>query len=199
MQFRKSGTPGGCFPTRRGRSPPASHRSWSIAVLRPGGTGIRRLRGRSKSSPLRQARRNQGFCQDSGSKRIASSVTRRGSTYAVPALGVDGANQARLTNDPDTDLSPNWSPDRTRIVCWSNRDGGDEIYVMNADGSDQTRLTSSPGSRSLLAPDGSKTSFISRRDGNLEIYVMDADGSDQTNMKNEPEPGRTPRPSRRSG
>ena len=47
-------------------------------------------------------------------------------------------------DDPATaDMDPSWSPDGTRIAFDSRRDGHvlPEIYVMNADGSDQRRLT----------------------------------------------------------
>ena len=64
----------------------------------------------------------------------------------------------------------------------------DEIYVMNADGSDVTRLTDSANndeddSFPSWSPDGEKIAFASERDedGNREIYVMNADdGSDVT-------------------
>ncbi|MCH8226405.1 MAG: PD40 domain-containing protein, partial [Chloroflexi bacterium] len=36
---------------------------------------------------------------------------------------------------------PAWSPDGARIAFYSFRDGNGEIYTMNADGSNQTRLT----------------------------------------------------------
>ncbi|MEE8575969.1 MAG: DPP IV N-terminal domain-containing protein, partial [candidate division Zixibacteria bacterium] len=65
-------------------------------------------------------------------------------------------------------------------------DGNYEIYVMNADGTEQTRLTnntSSDGSPSW-SPDGGKIAFASRRDGNWEIYVMNADGTEQTRLTN---------------
>ena len=39
------------------------------------------------------------------------------------------------------DMSPSWSPDGNKITFYSNRDGNSEIYVMNADGTGQTRLT----------------------------------------------------------
>ena len=57
----------------------------------------------------------------------------------------------RLTNDqPDSlritayDNFPAWSSDGTRIAFTSKRDGNQEIYIMNVDGSDQTRLTDNP-------------------------------------------------------
>jgi dipeptidyl aminopeptidase/acylaminoacyl peptidase len=49
------------------------------------------------------------------------------------------------------DGKPSWSPDGTKIVFWSERDGDQEIYSMNADGSNPTRLTNSPGDD--VAPD----------------------------------------------
>ena len=65
------------------------------------------------------------------------------------------------------------------IAFMSDRDGTWNIYVMNADGSGQTRLTTSAGRNSQPAwsPDGSSIAFRSDRDGNPEIYVMNADGS----------------------
>ena len=60
---------------------------------------------------------------------------------------------------------------------------------MNADGSNQTRLTNNPADDSLpsFSGDGSKIAFISTRDGpNQEIYVMNADGSNQTRLTNNP-------------
>ena len=38
-----------------------------------------------------------------------------------------------------------FSPDGTKIAFTSNRDGNTEIYVMDADGTDQTRITNRPG------------------------------------------------------
>jgi TolB protein len=37
---------------------------------------------------------------------------------------------------------PSWSPDGTRIVYTSWRDGDGEIYVMDVDGGDRWKLTS---------------------------------------------------------
>ena len=100
------------------------------------------------------------------------------------------------------DGGPSFSPDGSKIAFFSDRDGDYEIYVMNADGSNQTRLTNNPAvdAKASFSPDGSKIAFNSSRDGsarpsrsspenpsgvtNFEIYVMDADGSNQTRLTN---------------
>ena len=71
-----------------------------------------------------------------------------------------------------------------RIAFASARDGSWEIYVMEADGSNQTRLTddNADDRNPVRSPDGDKIAFISLRDGNWEIYVMEADGSNQTRL-----------------
>ena len=65
-----------------------------------------------------------------------------------------------------------------RIVFTSMRDGNPEIYVMDADGGNQERLTNHPASDSQpdWSTDGRKIAFVSGRDGVRQIYVMDADG-----------------------
>lgn len=70
----------------------------------------------------------------------------------------------------------------SKIVFTSDRDGNNEIYVINADGSDpqKSQLTSNNADNQNPAwsPDGTRIAFTSDRDGNKEIYVMNADGSD---------------------
>jgi hypothetical protein len=84
--------------------------------------------------------------------------------------------------------SENTSADASKIVFTSTRDGNYEIYVMNADGSEQTRLTRNPADDGFAAwsPDGKRMAFRSNRDGNYEIYVMNADGSDQARLTRNP-------------
>ena len=73
-------------------------------------------------------------------------------------------------------------PATSRIAFLSQHDGNLAIYVMNADGSGQTRLTTGGGAGPTWSPDGSRIAFESARDGNLEIHVINADGSGQTRL-----------------
>jgi Tol biopolymer transport system component len=86
------------------------------------------------------------------------------------------------------DGSPAWSPDGKRIAFYSERDGNAELYVMNADGSDERRLTRTPADEGYpsWSPDGRTVSFDTDRDGNFEVYAMDADGGNVRRLTNNP-------------
>jgi len=91
----------------------------------------------------------------------------------------------RLTNATG-DARPRFSPDGSKIVFQSIRDGQAEIYVMNSDGTAQTRLTNNSAADTAPAwsPDGTRILFTSLRDGPMSpaLYVMNADGSNQTRV-----------------
>jgi len=78
--------------------------------------------------------------------------------------------------------------ENTKISFFSTRDGNQEIYMMNPDGTNQTRLTNNLANESdtSWSPDGTKIAFTSYRDGNGEIYVMNSDGTNQVNLTNNP-------------
>ena len=89
-----------------------------------------------------------------------------------------------LSPEDGANGSPSWSPDGERIAFYSDRDGNAEIYVMNADGSEQRRITDYP-ERDLApawSPDGSKIAYNSYRNESFELHVMNADGSENSKV-----------------
>jgi Tol biopolymer transport system component len=115
--------------------------------------------------------------------------------YEIYVMNADGSGLTRLTNAPGEDGWPAWSPDGKQIVFESARDdcsisnrpdcgrSGDigpffDLWIMNADGSGQTRLTQISGQFSAWSPDGRYIVFNSL--GGL--YVMRPDGSDITHL-----------------
>jgi hypothetical protein len=113
-------------------------------------------------------------------------------------INPDGSGLTRLTDHPDGDYSPSWSPDGNQIAFSSARDDPrrpediyypyqlHEVYVMNADGSGEKRLTYDTGDDPAWSPDSQWIAFVSRQDQNFEIFVMKADGSDLTRLTNHP-------------
>jgi TolB protein len=113
-------------------------------------------------------------------------------------MNADGSGQRRLTREtwhvPGLPLAwsdsdggtqvPRWSPDGRRLLFVSRRNGNPEVYVVNADGGGQRRLTRNPADDRdpAWSPDGRKIAFISTRDGERAIYIMNADGTRQRSV-----------------
>jgi len=102
-----------------------------------------------------------------------------GSKCGLFVMNSDGSGRHMVSNYAD-DQNPTWSPDGRQIAFASHRDGNWEIYVMNADGSNQRRLTNNPTTDALplWLPDGQHIAFRSDRGGVWAIYVMRKDGTD---------------------
>ena len=74
------------------------------------------------------------------------------------------------------------------ILFVSTRDGNEEIYSMNSDGTNVTRLTNNNArdTRPIWHPDGKFIAFVSERSGNRDIWVMNPDGTGLRNLTADP-------------
>ena len=107
----------------------------------------------------------------------------------IHLIARDGTNRRKLAGDiPSHDRAPAWSPDSQRIVFLSSRGiWGNEIYVMDADGTNQQRLTRDgwDDRDPAWSPDGSKIAFSASGGANSFIVVMNADGTNRRTLPEE--------------
>jgi Tol biopolymer transport system component len=108
----------------------------------------------------------------------------------VLAAGSGGAPASHL---PWNTLAA-WSPDGKTIAYTGYRPPNVDIWLMDAAGKHQRRLTTNAADdfRPAWSPDGRKIAFSSTRSGNQDIFVMNRDGSGQTQLTNSPAEDRWP-------
>lgn len=157
-------------------------RECDIWVMNADGTGQRNLtQTPGNCSPL-TAQEFHPKWSPNGAK--ISFETYRTGNLEIFTMNPDGSGATNLTNSSGADYMADWSPDGTRIVFRSDRDGGatpGEIYVMDANGLNQTNLSRAPFSYEqapVWSPDGARIAFVSTRGGSYDIYTMNPDGSD---------------------
>jgi Tol biopolymer transport system component len=155
-----------------------------IYVMRPDGSGQTRLTSNDAVDSL------PAFAPDGAriaftSRRDSQGTAVNDELYVMDAADDDGDGNGdhltRLTSTGgENEFQPAFSPDGTRIAFTSNRDGDNDIYVMDADGTNQVRLTDNAtrDARPAFSPDGRRIAFTSNRDRDDEIYVMDATDDD---------------------
>jgi TolB protein len=123
---------------------------------------------------------------------IAFAARERGQErFSIYVVDVGDGSVARLTDCrasvcPVGDLHPSWSPDGSSIVF--ARD--DDLYAMNADGSDVGLLYSCGPSCTAMqpvwSPDGAEVAFAVETNGQRDLFVMAADGSDVRRLTDTP-------------
>jgi hypothetical protein len=91
-------------------------------------------------------------------------------------------------NHPADERYPGFSPDGTKMVFISNRDGDWEIFMRDVASGTVTQLTSNAAldTGPAWSPDGAKLAFSSDRDGQEEIYVMKPDGTGVQRLTSNP-------------
>ena len=144
---------------------------------------------------------NQRKLLDSGADAVWSPdgtrITYTGPGYEIFLANADGSNIRQLTETvryfPNS-YGPLWSPDGTRIAYISSSDeSSSEIYVMNADGSDQTQLTYNDSVAQMAwSPDSSHIAYsVSQSFGPLGpgIFMINADGTGKVQLTHSAEWG----------
>ena len=119
-------------------------------------------------------------CWSPDGKRLAFTIRILGmrNIPGVPndiyVVDINGENLQQLTAHPASDRHPAWSPNGQWIAFQSERDGGNAVYLMEADGANPKRLAN--GRRPEWSPDSQQIAFVSHREGIGGIFIMDRDG-----------------------
>jgi TolB protein len=130
-----------------------------------------------------------------GNKIVYASSGVGGSSQIFVA-NADGSGQKQLTSTvspqiwpgwaPDGNGDPQWTPNGKKIVYVSWENGRAEIFIMNADGSNQTRLTTAEyrDENPEITPDGQYILFSSVQEDmigglNPGICIITLDGKNQ--------------------
>ena len=105
-----------------------------------------------------------------------------GGAYEVMYLGADGRIR-RLTSGPGNNALKDWSPDGTRVVFETDRNGNDDLYSVRTDGTDLKRLTSDTADdqQPHWSPDGQSIVFHrvphSGAFTHASLHIVQADGT----------------------
>lgn len=143
----------------------------------------------------------EGILSPNGQRIVFTSL--KDGDLDIYTMNVDGSDVRRLTTTHGYDGGPWWSPDGTRIVYRAHhpadaaeraqydsllarrlvRPSKVELWVMNADGSDQRQITALGGANfgPSWTPDGNRIVFSSNhrnpRSGNFDLYLVNLDGT----------------------
>ena len=122
---------------------------------------------------------------DAGTQVTVTATAASGYNFSGWSGDCSGSVSCVVTMDGDKSVTARFTS-TAAIVFHSSRDGNSEIYVMDTDGSNITRLTDNTTADldPNWAHDGNKIAFVAARDGNSEIYVMNIDGSGPVNLTN---------------
>lgn len=98
-----------------------------------------------------------------------------GSVYRLQVSDADGRRARVLLKSTEPVLSPDWSPDATRLAYVSFEGGRPAIYVQQIASGKREKITGFRGLNSAPAwsPDGRSLSMTLSKDGNAEVYRMD--------------------------
>lgn len=113
-------------------------------------------------------------------------VTKNDKRFELQVADSDGYNASFILAHREPIISPQWSPDGSRIAYVSFERQKPIVFVHNLLDGTRTVLANYPGSNSApsWSPDGRKLAVVLSKDGISNIYTINADGSGLTRITN---------------
>ena len=110
---------------------------------------------------------------------ISLSSSKDGSSE-IYTMDIKGKGFRKLTRSFGIDVSPEYSPDGSRIAFVSDRGGTPQIYVMNSKGKRVKRITfeGSYNTSPTWSPDGKWIAYVGRTNGKNQLFMVKSDGTD---------------------
>jgi TolB protein len=120
-------------------------------------------------------------------------ASNRDGAWDLYILNLESGEITRVTNSPEYESSPSWSPDNQWLACEIYLDENLEVAIVSLTNGEQEPIpiTESPSAdhSPAWAPDGRHVAFVSNRGGDSDIWLADLDKTGEeryTNLSNTP-------------
>ena len=124
------------------------------------------------------------YMNTTGSYMAFASDRGTNSNLDIYKRATSGGAVTRLTTSTGEDYRPCWSQDDSKIAFVSTRTGTPQIWIMNADGTSQTQLsTVGDNDYPAISPDNTLVMFTSNRSGKWELYYVPIAGGTETKVE----------------
>ncbi|GEM_PF-1155051 len=153
--------------------------NYELYTMYPDGTSVRRISATGDADEL-----TPSWSPDGRKIAYVLSPEDNWQVSEIHVMNANGTGDTAITGNTSGDSHPVWSPDGSRILFYSKRDGHYEVYAMDANGGNQTRLTysSTNAVNAQWSPDGNKIIYNDVDTSTMtgQVHLMNADGTNDT-------------------
>jgi Tol biopolymer transport system component len=153
-----------------------------LSIVYAAGGDLWRVRADSRAGPERVDLAGRALLPSAASGRDRLAFVRPAADRELYGLSAGATTPTLLVESAASIAHPQYSPDGRRIAFESGRQGGgNEIWLADADGANQVRLTHGPGRHQgspAWSPDGRSVLFDSQAEnGHSNVWVIAVDGA----------------------